>query len=100
MDVISGCEGLSENVARQTRAVSSGQVTVTESSPRTTVIGPGRRPERSSGTGAAGVCNGIRARLARTAVRRFMAAPIIARFNRVALSVCEISVRPLEELLH
>src|SRR5437762_2882226 len=27
MDVISGCAGLRENVARQTRAVSSGQVT-------------------------------------------------------------------------
>ena len=44
MDVTSGCAGSSENVARQTRAASSGQVTAKESSPRVTVIGPGRTP--------------------------------------------------------
>ena len=54
MDVTSGCAGSSENVARQTRAVSSGHVTVTESSLRTTLIGPGRTPLRSSGTDTAG----------------------------------------------
>ena len=56
MDVTSGCAGSSENVARQTRAVSSCQATVTESSLRTTLIGPGRTPVRSSGTDTAGVC--------------------------------------------
>ena len=50
MDVISGCDGSSENVARQIRFVSSGQDTVTELSLRTTVIGPGRTAVRSSGT--------------------------------------------------
>src|SRR5206468_9073921 len=74
MDVISGCAGLSENVARQTRAVSSGQVTATESSLRTTVIGPGRTPVRSSGTDTARGCNGMRTSVARKARHMFMAA--------------------------
>ncbi len=55
---MSGCAGLSENVARQARAVSSGHVTVTESSPRTTLMGPGCTPVRSSGTDTAGTWSG------------------------------------------
>src|SRR5438445_11619137 len=81
MDVISGCAGLSENVARQTRPVSSGQVTATESSLRTTLMGPGRTPARSSGTDTAGGCNEMRIRGARKARQMFMAAPIIDRMS-------------------
>src|SRR5688572_21537534 len=57
MDVMSGCDGSSENVARQIRWVSSGQDTVTALSLRTTVTGPGRTAVRSSGTDTAGVCS-------------------------------------------
>jgi membrane dipeptidase len=52
-----------------TRAISSGQVTFSESSVRTTLIGPGRRPVRSSGTDTVGACNGMRARVASQALR-------------------------------
>ena len=41
---MSGCAGSSENVARQTRAVSSGHVRLTEFPSRTTPIGPGLTP--------------------------------------------------------
>src|SRR6266545_3270037 len=71
MDVISGCAGSSENMARHTRPVSSGQLTVTESSARVTVIGPGRTPLRSNGTDTAAAGNGISVRIrpARKALR-------------------------------
>jgi hypothetical protein len=48
---------------------------VTESSPRTTLIGPGRTPARSSGTDTADAAAGISVRTERhamrTAVQRF-----------------------------
>src|SRR4051794_20087369 len=65
MDVTSGCAGFSENVALQARPVSSGHVMVTDSSARTTLIGPGRTPLRSSRTAAAAAGRGMRIRLRR-----------------------------------
>src|SRR5215211_4044257 len=71
MDVTSGCAGFSENVALHARPVSSGHVTVTDSSARATLIGPGRTPLRSSGTAAAVAVRGMRVRAskARKALR-------------------------------
>src|SRR2546428_5325098 len=62
MEVTSGWDGSRENVARHTRAASSGHVTVTESAPRETAIGPARTPVRSRGTDAAAAGSGARVR--------------------------------------
>src|SRR5690349_7968260 len=67
MDIRSGRWGSSENVARQSRAVSSGHATVTEFSLRVTLIGPCCTRVRSSGTAAGGACIGNRTRAARQA---------------------------------
>src|SRR2546427_12319647 len=69
MDVRSGCAGFSENVALHARSASSRQLTVTDSSARATLMGPGRTPLRSSGTDTAAAGRGIRIRAARKALR-------------------------------
>jgi len=53
MEMISGFSGSSENSARQASAFSSGQMTISEPPADSTVTGPGRTPERSTGTVAA-----------------------------------------------
>src|SRR3989442_10906965 len=69
MDVRSGCAGFSENVALHARPASSRQLTVTDSSARATLMGPGRTPLRSSGTDTAAAGRGIRIRRARKVLR-------------------------------
>src|SRR4029453_18004571 len=69
MKVTSGCVGSRENVARQARPVSSGQVTVTASSVRVTATGPGRTRVRSSGTDAAAAGRGRSISTAKRALR-------------------------------
>src|SRR3954452_1925863 len=69
MDVTRGCAGSRENVARHVRPASSGHAIVTESSARTTVIGPGCTRVMSSGTDTAAAGLGIRIRIARNTLR-------------------------------
>jgi hypothetical protein len=69
MEVTRGFAGSSENTARHVRPVSSGQLTLTESSVLPTLIGPGRTPLTSSGTDTAAAGNGISIRTASKALR-------------------------------